>query len=121
MEFAKFLIAGGSCFILELGILYGLTEFFSIHYLTSAAIAFSISVIVNYILCSEWVFSGKKNRSMRTKFLFIATSIAGLGINQLCMWILVEKFFLHYMMAKIISTGIVTLWNFFTKRFALKS
>ena len=120
MEFVRFLIAGGSCFLLELGILFVLVEYFSIDYLLAAGIAFSVSVIVNYLMCVKFVFIGNKNDSSRTKFLFIATSIFGLGINQFCMWLFVEKFFLHYMISKIAATGIVTMWNFFTKRLVLK-
>ena len=44
----------------------------------------------------------------------------GLGINQLSMYLMVEKVGLHYMLAKIVSTALVTVWNFFTKRLAVK-
>ena len=119
-EFIRFLIAGGSCFTFELAMLYALTEFAGINYLTSAAIAFTLSVIINYFMCVRWVFETQKKRSFMTTFIFIATSVAGLGINQLCMWIFVEFFNIYYMLAKIFATAIVTIWNFITKRLALK-
>lgn len=117
-ELFRFAVAGGSCFILELSVLYSLTEFAGINYLTSAMFAFIISVIVNYIMCARWVFATKK-RSLAKSVIFAATSIAGLGINQLCMWTFVELGGLHYMLAKIVAAAIVTIWNFITKRMVL--
>ena len=119
-ELCKFLIAGGSCFIIELIILYSLTEFIGFNYLTSSAIAFTIAVVINYIMCVRWVFETNKKQTLTTKLIFITTSLAGLGINQLCMWLFVEFLDVYYMLAKIFATAIVTIWNFITKRLALK-
>ena len=119
-ELFKFLIAGGSCFIIELIILYSLTEFIGFNYLTSSAIAFTIAVVINYIMCVRWVFETNKKQTLTTKLIFITTSLAGLGINQLCMWLFVEFLDVYYMLAKIFATAIVTIWNFITKRLALK-
>ncbi|MBR1859275.1 MAG: GtrA family protein [Selenomonadaceae bacterium] len=119
-ELFKFLIAGGSCFIIELIILYSLTEFIGFNYLTSSAIAFTVAVVINYIMCVRWVFDTNKKQTLTTKLIFITTSVAGLGINQLCMWLFVEFLDVYYMLAKIFATAIVTIWNFITKRLALK-
>ena len=119
-ELLKFLIAGGSCFIIELIILYSLTEFIGFNYLTSSAIAFTIAVVINYIMCVRLVFETNKKQTLTTKLIFITTSVACLGINQLCMWLFVEFFDVYYMLAKIFATAIVTIWNFITKRLALK-
>ncbi|MBR1396608.1 MAG: GtrA family protein, partial [Selenomonadaceae bacterium] len=114
-ELFKFLIAGGSCFIIELIILYSLTEFIGFNYLTSSAIAFTVAVVINYIMCVRWVFDTNKKQTLTTKLIFITTSVAGLGINQLCMWLFVEFLDVYYMLAKIFATAIVTIWNFITK------
>lgn len=118
-ELIRFLIAGGSCFLLELATLWSLTEFGGVNYLWSSAIAFSIAVAINYVMCARWVFEAKP-RGASTIMIFVGTSVAGLGINQACMYLFVEFVGLHYMLAKIVSTAIVTAWNFFTKRRALK-
>ncbi len=46
-------------------------------------------------------------------FSFIGISIIGLGINNLIIYILTEKFKLNFYVSKIIATIIVTVWNFF--------
>ena len=105
-EILRFLIVGGGCFLLEYVLLYMLTEFAGIPYLTSSAIAFLI------------FHTGK--RTKMEMFLFFATSAAGLGINQMTMWFFVEIAGLWYMFAKVIASGIVMIWNYATKRYILK-
>ena len=118
-EMIRFLIAGGSCFLLELATLWSLTEFVGIDYLTSAATAFVLAVAINYEMCVRWVWSSARSGS-KVATIFLLTSAIGLGINQLCMYSFVEFGGLHYMLAKIFSTAIVTVWNFITKRLAVK-
>ena len=118
-EFVRFVIAGSGCFLLELVILYALTDLLGMYYLFSAGIAFVLSVIVNYILCVSWVFQGSKKRSLMAKIIFVGSSLAGLLINQVSMWFLVEIIGLYYLMAKILATGIVTVCNYVMKRLAL--
>lgn len=119
-EFIKFCIVGAITFILDYGLLFFFTERLQINYLLSTALAFSIAVIVNYILCLLFVFTKSKN-GRKQFILFIYASLGGLLLNQLSMWFLVEKLSIYYMFAKIISTIIVTLWNYLTKKRALKT
>ncbi|MEE3452622.1 GtrA family protein [Dialister sp.] len=118
-EVFRFLVVGGSCFVLEYFLLFALTEFVGFDPLISAPIAFTISLIVNYILCVYVVFHAE-NQSGRQMFFFILTSIMGLGINQLVMWFFIDIIGIWYMFAKVIASAIVMIWNYFTKRYILK-
>lgn len=118
-EVFRFLMVGGSCFLLEYFLLFALTEFAGFDPLISAPIAFTVSLIVNYILCVYVVFHAE-NQSGRQMFFFILTSIMGLGINQLVMWFFIDIIGIWYMFAKVISSAIVMIWNYFTKRYILK-
>ena len=120
-EVIRFLVAGGSCLLLELACLYAFTEWAGFHYLYSSAFAFIISVLVNYWLCRVWVFEGgKRKQSFKAASLFFGSSVAGLGINQLCMYTFVDILAIYYMAAKLLAAVIVTVWNFVLKRYALK-
>ena len=118
-EFFRFCIVGFITFLADYGLLFVLTEYFNIKYLLSSGISFTFAVMLNYILCLTFVFKDGKNGSKQVS-LFMLTSVAGLLINQLCMWMLVELAVIHYMLAKIISTAIVMMWNYFTKKKALQ-
>ncbi len=89
-----------------------------IGYLVSSAIAFTVSLLVNYILCLLVVFNVKHQSSLEIG-LFIITSLIGLIINQGVMWFLVEIIAWWYMFAKVIASGIVMIWNYITKRYIL--
>ena len=106
---------------MELACLYVLTEWAGLHYLYSSALAFVISLLVNYWLCRAWVFAdGSKKQSLKALSLFFGSSVAGLGINQLCMYTFVDMLGIYYMAAKLLAAVIVTIWNFVLKRYALR-
>ena len=119
LEIVRFCIVGGLSLIVDCGVLYGLTDFCGVHYLYSAAISFTVSVIFNYWLCVKYVFKNARHQTPRQATIFIGSSIVGLGLNQLCMWFFVEIILLHYMLAKLAATVIVTIWNYIMKRKAI--
>ena len=116
MEIIRFCFVGGVSFLMDYSLLYALTEFAGIYYLYSSAISFSVTVIFNYWLCVIYVFKGAKKQSPRQAIIFFATGAVGLLLNQFCMWLFVAIVGLHYMIAKIGATAIVTIWNYITKR-----
>ena len=99
-EVLRFVLVGGACFLLDYGLLYVLTAHLGVYYL----------------VC---VFRGAAAQTHRAKMLFFGSSIAGLGLNQLLMWSLVDLLHIHYMIAKLIAAGIVMLWNYVLKRRAV--
>ena len=118
-EVLRFVLVGGACFLLDYGLLYVLTAHLGVYYLVSAGISFTVSVFLNYWLCLVCVFRGAAAQTRRAKMLFVGSSIAGLGLNQLLMWSLVDLLHIHYMIAKLIAAGIVMLWNYVLKRRAV--
>ena len=119
LEIVRFCFVGGVSFLMDYGLLFVLTEFVGLYYLYSSAISFSITVVFNYWLCVIYVFKGAKKQTTRQAIIFFGTGVIGLGLNQLCMWFFVAVAGLHYMLAKIFATAIVTIWNYVTKRKAV--
>ena len=118
-EMLRFAINGGICFLIDWGLMVGLKELLGISVLWASAISFTVSVFVNYVICVKWVFHGAKNSGFTTTFLFLATSLVGLGINQLMMWAL-DGLGIDYRIAKVFATLVVMVWNYFTKRWSLR-
>ena len=120
LEIVRFCFVGGVSFLMDYGLLFVLTEFVGIYYLYSSAISFSMTVVFNYWLCVIYVFKGAKRQTTRQAIIFFGTGVLGLGLNQLCMWLFVAVAGMHYMLAKIFATAIVTIWNYITKRKAVQ-
>ncbi len=118
-EFVRFCIVGGVSLLFDCAILFALTDFCGVHYLYSAGISFTASVILNYFLCVKYVFKNAKRQTKKSATIFIGSSVVGLGLNQICMWFFVEIVGLYYMAAKLGATVIVTLWNYVMKRKAV--
>lgn len=114
-EIIRFLIVGGFSFIIDYFGLYILTEYYEINYLISSSISFSIAVVINYILSVKFVFKNAKNGYKQVS-LFILSSVVALFLNQFCMWFFVEIIDIYYMLSKIFTTLIVTIWNYISKK-----
>ena len=117
-EVVRFLIAGGICFVFEILTLWALVELCRFYYLYASAIAFKAALLINYVICRRWVFSAAHD-SAGSFELFAISSVAGLGLNQLTMWAMVDICGIWYILAKVIAAGVVTVWNFVMKRYAL--
>lgn len=121
-QITRFAVVGGSAFLIDYGIMILLTELCGINYLISSAISFTVSVIYNYLLSVHWVFNVTEDRSQKQDFaVFIVLSVIGLGINQLIMWVCVDKLQIFYMISKIGATAIVMVYNFITRKIFLEN
>lgn len=121
LQIFKFLFVGGLAFAIDYVTLIICKEIFGLNVLLSAAIAFTVSVVINYILSVRWVFDvNKDNSSTRNFVLFIVFSVIGLGLTELIMWFGVDILLISYLIVKIIATAIVMVFNFITRKIFLE-
>jgi len=131
-EIFRFVAAGAAGFAVELGVLILLKEKAGLDTLISTPVAFTVSVIVNYLICVLWVFPGAKEQSRKSQLAFFLTSAVGLALNELLMFLFrilwgeetvlftVFSFTVSlYMLNKALATIAVMVWNYFTKRMIL--
>ena len=119
-QFIKFAGVGFIAFFIDYGLLIVFTEIVGIHYLVSATMSFTISVIFNYVASMRYVFTHRDDISRSREFLiFVLLSIAGLLLNNVGMFLGVEVLGVDYRITKIIATACVTVFNFFTRRIFL--
>ena len=121
IQIFKFGIVGGIAFLIDYFLLFCCKEFIGLSVLLSAAIAFTVSVIYNYIASVKWVFDVNKEKSAKKNFvIFIILSIIGLIITEIIMWIGSDIMKINYLIVKIIATSIVMVFNFITRKMFLE-
>ena len=117
VQIIKFVIVGGIATIIDFVVLYILKEYVGLNEILANTISFTVSVIYNYIASIKWVFDVDKGKNEKQQFIiFIVFSIIGLGINNLILWICIDKFNIHYLIGKVFATGIVMIFNFITRK-----
>ena len=120
-QLLRFGIVGCSVTALDFIMLHVFVERVKIWYLPAAALAFTISTVINYILSMTFVFKGREGRNKKEEFIvFAILNLIGLGLTTLLMWLLVDKAGLYYMFAKVITSATVMFWSFFSRKIFLE-
>ena len=120
-QIMRFGVVGVISFLVDYGILYVLTEKANIYYLLSAGISFTVSVVINYLLSMSWVFKSNNKRGKKEEFiLFVIMSLGGLLLNQVMMYVFVDYMNVYYLLAKIVATAIVMIYNFVSRKLILE-
>ena len=121
LQIFKFVIVGGTATILDWIIYYICYNYLHIEPLIANIISFTISVIYNYIASVTWVFDVNKDKSKVKIFIeFIVFSVIGFLLSELLLWLGIHKLELNAMLVKILSTIIVMVFNFVTRKIFLE-
>lgn len=121
IQIFKFGIVGVIATIIDFAFLYLFREAFHFPILLANTLSFCISVIYNYIASVKWVFDVNKEKDARKQFIiFIIFSVIGLLLNDLIMWISTDILSIYYLLAKIVATLIVMVFNFITRKLFLE-
>ncbi|MEA3442149.1 MAG: glycosyltransferase family 2 protein [Chloroflexota bacterium] len=117
LRFVKFCLVGASGVLVNMGLLWSLTEIAGLFYLLSAAISIETSIISNFILNDFFTFPDRRSAEVKSRLSRLAkfnvVSLGGLGINMALLWLLTEHFGLYYLLSNICGIAAATLWNYF--------
>lgn len=125
LEFMRYVIVGGSAFIIDLFLLYIFKSYIlddlgTTGIYISTAIGFIGGLIYNYALSIVFVFeNAKKNnkgKSLGSFIIFSIIGIIGLGMTEFGMYVGLEIIEINYLIVKIFVTGIVLFWNYVARK-----
>ena len=120
IQLIKFGIVGVIATLIDLAVLMLLKEFMHVDVLVASAVAFSVSVIANYILSMLFVFKSRGNSKVKEFLVFVVLSIGGLLLNQFIMWIGTEIMTAYYLWVKAFALVFVPIYNFVTRKIFLE-
>jgi dolichol-phosphate mannosyltransferase len=103
----KYCIVGFSGVIVNMGVLYALTEWFGIYYLVSSVFAVELSIINNFIWNDRWTFVdtfGTHANPIRTRIImYHVISAVGALANIVLIYILTSWFGVYYIHSNAIA------------------
>ena len=118
-RFIRFLFAGCSMAVVQVGIVYIMVSVLHIYYLVSSLTALTIMIFVSFYTHRHWTFQTQKNgldkQFKQYLFLVCFNYIA----NSLLMILLVEYFGIHPAIAQFFVTGILAINNFFFYKYII--
>ena len=134
IQIFKFIIVGGISFIIDFVIYTVMCNILQIHYIIAGITGFIISVVANYILSMRFVFESKEDMRKDKEFvIFVVLSLIGMLINSVILYICIDLIYRYWywlkemisvkimnVIAKIIATGIVMVYNFITRKIFLE-
>jgi dolichol-phosphate mannosyltransferase len=116
----RFALVGISGIVVNMGILWWLTELAGIYYLYSSAVAIETSIITNFLLNDFWTFGGETRHRMGRRFhrflSFQLVSLGGLVVNMAVLFIGKEIFGIYYLAANLLGILAAFVWNYVVNR-----
>lgn len=119
LQYAKFAVVGITSLMVDYIFMVFLTEntALGLDYFQACAFSYTLSVFVNYFLSMKYVFHGREDMGkIKEASIFFVLSLIGLFLNQAIMWVAVELLGIYYMAAKLLSTVLVTNYNFISRK-----
>ncbi|MCJ7639272.1 MAG: GtrA family protein [Euryarchaeota archaeon] len=114
-RFLKFCAVGGVGAILNLVVLYSLTEL-GVFYLISGLLGMEAGLLSNFFLNRSWTFKDRQGRGLSYVLTALyrdhAVRFVGIVLNLLILWILTSFFGLYYLLSQLIGIGVAMLWNY---------
>jgi dolichol-phosphate mannosyltransferase len=115
-RFLKYCLVGASGVLVNMGLLWLLTEMGGLFYLVSSAFAIEASIVTNFTLNDHFTFPDRRAKG-RVQFLtrlgkFNIVSLAGLGVNMVVLWTLTSVFGVYYLLSNLCGIAAATLWNY---------
>lgn len=114
-QLAKFMAVGAVGTIVHYTILILLVEKTGMSAVLSSSVGAIAGAFVNYFLNYYFTFrSNRRHAKAIVQFYIVAGS--GFLLNALSIWIMVDVLEIYYLLAQLVTTGIVLLWNFWLNR-----
>jgi len=106
-RYITYLFVGFPTFLLDIWLLFLLTDILHIHAVYSAGIAFLIVDSVNYVMCRIFVFPESTRPHHETYIRFIIIALVGVLLIMGLMYLCIDVFHFHYIISRCII-GIIS-------------
>lgn len=114
-RFLKFCAVGAVGAVLNLAVLYSLTEL-GVFYLLSGLLGIEAGLLSNFFLNRSWTFKDRQQRGLGYVLTALyrdhAVRFVGIVLNLAILWLLTSVFGLYYLTSQVVGIGVAMLWNY---------
>lgn len=107
---ARFCLVGGTGVVINTAVLYLLSRGLGLPLPLSSAIAVEVAILSNYMLNDRFTF-GTRRPSFRRLAKFNTTSLAGLGVNVMIVWLL-TRHGVYFLAANLVGIAVAVVVNY---------
>jgi dolichol-phosphate mannosyltransferase len=115
-RFLTFCLIGALGAIINLGILYLLTNIYGIYYLISGAIGIEAGLLSNFVLNKIWTFKDREVKGLksigRALYRDHVVRFIGILLNLFVLWFLTTIGGIYYIFSQIVGIFVAMMWNF---------
>lgn len=111
-RFIRYITVGVSTFLIDLVILFVLTNLLAVPYTIAVAIGFIIGMSLNYAISRAWVFRGTERHIHHGYAYFLGGGLVSLTAILTLVTVFVERFGIPLLFARILVSGIVGCGNY---------
>lgn len=118
-EFSRYVVASLAALALDVAVLQIAAAW--MHYLFAASLGFVVGACAIYLLSTRWVFRRRKlaGRATIEFSAFVAIGLVGLILNDLIIYVGVERLALDLLAAKLAAAGASFLFNYTARKLSL--
>lgn len=116
-QLLRYVISGGLAFCVDFGLMVVLREWAGVPEAVAAAAGNFVGLIITYVLSVVWIFDRRRFANPYVEFgLFFLIGLSGTALTYVLMRLFSVCLGIYYMVAKLLTVAIVTLWNFAAKK-----
>lgn len=115
-QMLRYMTVGGAGAVLNMAILFLLTEFAGLYYLVSAGIAVETGILTTFVLHDYWTFPDHGEAASRATMerlgKYHTVALVGGGVNWVLLAVFTEVFGIYYLFANGLAILGAFLWNY---------
>ena len=113
----RYIVAGAVGAGTLLGLLYILHDRLGLPVVTSSVIAFSLALVVSFVLQKFWAFQDQDTSRSHVQFAYFLTlALFNVGADAVFMHLLVDILGIWYILSQVLASGTIAIWSFFLYR-----
>jgi putative flippase GtrA len=117
MKIFRYFFVGGVSAVIDISLFAIFAGYFKFPWAVVSIITFIIATLANYFLSIRFVFKSGSRYKKHHEILgvFIVSTLA-LLLNQMFLYLFIEKMNIHLIISKCLTTSMLFLWNYFGRQ-----